>query len=109
MNKSRRKEIRLFIVKLNSILNDIGSGMPLNMDLLNDIISDLECTFNDEECYRDNIPENLQSSCRYEAAEEACDNLENAVDALNYIEEDDSVEYIVGQIKETINYLNDAI
>lgn len=32
--------------------------------------------------YRDNIPENMQESERYEKADEACDNLSSAVDSL---------------------------
>lgn len=44
----------------------------------------------DEETYKDNIPENLQGSERYETAEEAVEALDNAVDEfdeiLNYIE-----------------------
>ena len=36
----------------------------------------------EEEEYRDNIPENMQESERYEKADEACDNLSSAVDSL---------------------------
>ena len=39
----------------------------------------------EEEEYRDNIPENLQGSERYEKAEEACDTLSEAVDGLENI------------------------
>lgn len=35
-----------------------------------------------EEAYRDNIPENLQGSIRYEAAEQAVESLTEAVSAL---------------------------
>ncbi len=45
----------------------------------------------EQEEYRDNMPENLQGSERYEKADEACDNLRGALDsleeAINYIEE----------------------
>ena len=36
----------------------------------------------DEEDYRDNMPENLQNSERYQKADEACDNLYAAVEAI---------------------------
>ena len=36
----------------------------------------------DEEEYRDNIPENLQSSERYEQAEAACDAMQEALDQI---------------------------
>ena len=37
----------------------------------------------EEEEYRDNMPENLQGSERYEAADAAVDNMSSAVDALD--------------------------
>lgn len=47
-------------------------------------ISDaLESIKSDEEEYRDNIPENLQSSERYEKAEEAVCMMEDAIDNLS--------------------------
>lgn len=63
---------------------------------LNDIkdqIEMLRCTLEqlaeEEEEYRDNMPENLQGSERYEKADEACDSLNSALDSL-----DEAVEYI---------------
>ena len=63
---------------------------------LNDIkdqIEMLRCTLEqlaeEEEEYRDNMPENLQSSERYEKADEACDSLNSALDSL-----DEAVEHI---------------
>lgn len=109
MNKRRRKEIKSLISKLYDIVKCIQCGMQLDFDALSDIICDLECIWNDEECYRDNIPENLQESIRYTTADEACDNLECAVDALNYIEEDDDVEYITKTINDAIKNLNYAL
>jgi len=35
--------------------------------------------------YRERIPENLQNSCRYEAADCAIANMENALDCLNEV------------------------
>lgn len=60
MNKVRRKQITEII------------------DRLNDIQADLDCIYDDECDYLENIPENFQSSSRYETAENACEELENA-------------------------------
>ena len=43
---------------------------------------ELESPMEKEEEYRDNMPENLQGSERYEKADAACDNLSDAVDSL---------------------------
>ena len=64
MNKNRRKALK-----------DL-------MDQLEDIKSSLEEIQSEEEDYRDNIPENLQGSERYEIADAACDNLSDAVSSL---------------------------
>lgn len=39
----------------------------------------------EEEGYRNNMPENLQGSERYEKASDVCDNLEDAVDGLEEV------------------------
>lgn len=67
MNKIRRKNLQTII------------------DRLGDIKADLEEITCEEEEYRDNIPENLQSSEKYERADEACDNLNDAADTLNEV------------------------
>ena len=54
-------------------------------DQLEELKSALEDVLQEEEEYRDNIPENLQGSARYEAADEACDTLSGAVDGLEDI------------------------
>lgn len=67
MNKERRKNIQ---------------GIA---DQLEELKGNLELIQEEEEEYRDNIPENLQGSERYEKAEEACDALSEAVDNLDDI------------------------
>lgn len=64
MNKPRRKELDVLIEKIHLISEE------------------LECVMNDEEEYRDNIPENLQDSEKYTKADEACDSLQEAIDQL---------------------------
>lgn len=62
MNKIRRKNLQSII------------------DQLEELKGSLEDLQAEEEEYRDNIPENMQESERYEKADEACDNLSAAVD-----------------------------
>lgn len=60
-------------------------------DIIAEAKDNLDAVRGEEEEYKDNIPENLQSSERYERAEAAVDALESAVssleEALDYIEE----------------------
>ena len=65
MNKERRK-------KLQDIANQI--------EYLTNVLSDISV---EEQDYRDNMPENLQGSERYEKADEAIDNIDSAMDSLN--------------------------
>ena len=63
MNKARRKSLQEVIDKLEGLMGDVESLQ--------------------EEEYRDNIPENMQGSERYEQAESACDSLSEAVDSIS--------------------------
>ena len=65
MNKARRKA-------LDEVISKIEEAKEL-----------LENLQAEEEEYRDNMPENLQGSERYEAADAAMDNMSSAVDALD--------------------------
>ena len=64
MNKIRRKNLQAII------------------DQLEELKSSLEDLQAEEEEYRDNMPENLQGSERYELADAACDSLYDAVSSL---------------------------
>lgn len=64
-NKARRKA-------LDEVISKIEEAKEL-----------LENLQAEEEEYRDNMPENLQGSERYEAADAAVDNMSSAVDALD--------------------------
>ena len=64
MNKQRRKAIENVTGKIR------------------DLLSDLEMLRDEEEEYKDNIPENLQGTERYERAEECVDNLTEAIDSI---------------------------
>lgn len=65
MNKARRKKLRTLAEQLD------------------DIMIELEMLKDEEETYLYNIPENLQGSDRYEAAENAVNSLDTACDALD--------------------------
>lgn len=65
MNKQRRKEIENNINSLEIIKNN------------------LESILSDEECYFDNMPENLQCSIRGEESEEAIDTLSQVIDDIS--------------------------
>lgn len=68
MNKERRKNLQSII------------------DSLEELKADLETLIEEEEEeYRDNIPENMQSGERYERAEEACNAMQYAVDAFDEV------------------------
>lgn len=64
MNKSRRKSLQLIF------------------DEITELKDKLEIILDEEECYRDNIPENLQASERYEKAEAATEKIYEAVSYL---------------------------
>lgn len=64
MNKVRRARVDEVIEKLQELQSEVESIM-------------------DEETeYRDNIPENMQQSERYETADQNCDCLQNAYDSI---------------------------
>ena len=61
---------------LRKALDDVISKIEEAKELLENLQAE-------EEEYRDNMPENLQGSERYEAADAAVDNMSSAVDALD--------------------------
>ncbi len=65
MNKERRKSLR----EIQSKLDRLGQ--------------DLETLKEEEEEYRDNMPENLQESDRYQRADEVCDLLQEALESMD--------------------------
>ena len=73
MNAERRKRI-------NKVIEEIEN-----------LKSELEGIQEEEEDYRDNMPENLQGSERYERADANCENLYEAISNLeesaSYLEE----------------------
>lgn len=64
MNRERRKALQAIV------------------DQLETLQMQLEEIQTEEEDYRDNFPENLQSGARYERTEEICESLSDAVSSL---------------------------
>ena len=106
MNKIRRKEIYIVCNKLETFKNIQASERRSN---LTDIINDIEMILSDEQYYMDSIPENMQGGSKYEKAEEACDNLENAISELNEITSESDLQDISSHIDEAIDYLYEAM
>ena len=110
MNKQRRKEIRTVISGLEEIKANISIDDEVIAEKLNDLCADVYSIMSDEEEYRDNMPENLQYSSKYESADEACDNLYNAIDEIeNAAESVDDKDEVIKSINDAIGYLNEAI
>lgn len=88
MNNMRRKEIEETMKELSILANKLA-----------EVVETINRINEDEEEYRDNVPENLQESDRYYASEEASCSIE---EAINYL--DDLPEYI----NDAITCLSDA-
>ena len=69
--------------------NDRRKRIDAVKEKLNDLISEIETLYDEEEEYRDNIPENMQGGDRYQMAEAAADNLQSAIDSA-----EEAVEYL---------------
>ena len=106
MNKRRRKEIYELVSRLYKLSAD--SDIETLHEQMADIREDIESILNDEECYRDNIPENLQNGSRYEESEYSCDCLQDAINELEYVEDDEDKEAIMAAIESAVDYLNNA-
>lgn len=73
-------------------MNKVRRTSLMNLqDIINKAKEKLEELLEEEEEARDNLPENLLNSERYERAEAACDNITDAInsleEAMSYIEE----------------------
>lgn len=65
MNNSRRMKIIEVVSRLQSI------------------VSTLEDILTEEDDYRDNMPENLQGSARYETSEDSSNRLDSAISSID--------------------------
>lgn len=86
MNKDRRKAIQSVISKIHEL-----------EETMTDILDEIETIKNEEEEYLNNIPENLQTSARYETAENAVSELESAFNDFESAK--DSLDEIVSALE----------
>lgn len=83
MNKQRRKRIE-----------DVEKRIEVLRELMEEIYTAIEEIRDEEQEYLDNMPENLQSSDRYEAAESAVENLDEAYDMVHEFDIDELTSYL---------------
>ena len=77
MNNQRRRELNRIVTDMESV------SMPVDVEELEGIKSDIESVLWDEESAFENMPENLQYSMRGEASQEAQDNMNEAIDLID--------------------------
>lgn len=106
MNKQRRKEISAIIARLKMISNKNNYDSETVSSILSNINDDLNTILSDEEYYMDNIPENMQGGYKHEKAEEACNNIESAIDeVIDAIDNTDDKNDMINCIESAISYL----
>lgn len=88
MNNIRRQQIR-------AVIKELREG-KLDIDMARSILEDV---LSEEEDARDNTPESLQESDRYQVCEESCDLLEQAIDDLGN-EEDADIEDVLNTLSQ---------
>ena len=103
MNKARRGQLRTLSAKLSRIVSID------DQETLDECISILEDIKWDEEDYFYNMPENLQGSMRGCESEEAIDNMDQALDALNEAIETEDEEEFADAVNLAIEYIDDCI
>jgi len=77
MNNQRRKELNNIAAAMENV------SMPIDIEQLEGIKSDIEMVLMDEEMAFENMPEGLQYSMRGEMSQEAQDNMSEAIDAID--------------------------
>lgn len=83
MNDQRRKAVEALKNRLDNL--------KLEFDAIYDALSNIQ---SEEEDARDAMPESLQLSERYEAAEAACDALGNAISEMENMDFNDITGYL---------------
>ena len=77
MNNQRRKELNNIAAAMENV------SMPIDIEQLEGIKSDIEMVLMDEEMAFENMPEGLQYSMRGEMSQEAQDNMNEAIDVID--------------------------
>lgn len=103
MNKFRRGQLETLSAKLARIESTSDKAA------LDECINILEDIKWDEEDYFDNMPENLQGSLRGCESEDAIDNMDQALDALNEAVELENEDEFSDAISMAIACIDDCI
>lgn len=77
MNNQRRRELNRIATAMENV------SMPVDIEELEGIKSDIEMVLMDEEFAFESMPEGLQYSMRGEMSQEAQDNMSEAIDAID--------------------------
>jgi hypothetical protein len=95
MSKALTEFMASFCGTAQTVPHDANASIPMASPLMNtrgkrrkainSLISQLNTILDAETAYRDKIPTNLQSSIRYENAEESIQLLEEAIDNLTNV------------------------
>lgn len=118
MNKQRRKSISDLSSAIETTMNSLSAedpeiSWPDTKTCVNDFHSQSESIRDDEQDYLDNMPESFKNGDKGEAAQNAVDALEIAMDKLEEAEtacadEAPDVDEVVGVLQEAIDALGDA-
>lgn len=83
MNRTRRKDIKEQINRLEKIREELEESLTNFNEMLEDVKSDVEYTQEEEEEALNNLPESVQNGDRGDAMQSAIDNLGYAVDEID--------------------------
>ena len=81
MNKERRRQINIVIAKISALSAAINAITDSDISI-DDLIDEVQGIREDEEEYKDNMPESLQNGDKGQMADESISNLEDAKDNL---------------------------
>ncbi len=96
MNNQRRRELNRIVTAMESV------SIPVDIEELEGIKSDIEMVLMDEEMAFESMPENLQYSMRGEASQEAQDNINEAIDLIDEFISDYE-DYEIDQIHDDLD------
>lgn len=122
MNNKSRKNLREACVTFEELLERVEAAEDIKTmyeeitRAVDENYTTVDIEAIDERMKFDNLPEGLQHSEKGEAIEEAADNLEEAVGSLDELRDDiknftdnpKQKEYIISDLKSTINSIKDA-
>lgn len=124
MNKKRREQLNKAITLIESARGELGPALDASehntleedsraiqaFDKLVDEAKGIltECK-DEEQDYLDNMPEAMQNGAKGDAVQDAVDNIDNAITALeDFNSNGDEVGDIDSKLEEAIDYINEA-